>query len=143
MIRPAYSVRRADWFGDGDALRGIRTQVFILEQSIPPEEEWDALDPACLHVLALDVQSKPVGTGRLTPDGQIGRMAVLKDWRGRGVGTAILEFLVREARGCGLTDCRLNAQTHALGFYARRGFKTYGEGFMEGGIPHRSMRRRL
>lgn len=143
MTPPAFSLRRVEWNDEADALRGIRTEVFILEQSIPPEDEWDNLDPACLHVLALDAAGDPVGTGRLTPDGRIGRMAVLKGWRGRGVGTAILESLVCEARERALPECRLNAQTHALGFYARRGFESYGEEFLEGGIPHRGMRRRL
>lgn len=138
-----FIVREAPWIDDGDALRDIRTEVFIQEQSIPPKDEWDELDPACLHVLALDQDGVPVGTGRLAPDGRIGRMAVLKRWRGKGVGTAILEFLLREARSHDLMECRLNAQSHALGFYTRRGFEPYGEEFLEGGIPHRSMRRRL
>lgn len=138
-----FIVREASWSDEGDALRGIRTEVFIQEQSIPPRNEWDALDSACLHVLAIDQDGDPVGTGRLAPDGRIGRMAVLKRWRGKGVGTAILEFLLCEARSHDLNECRLNAQTHALGFYIRRGFEPYGEEFLEGGIPHRSMRRRL
>lgn len=138
-----FMVRQAPWSEDADSLRRIRTEVFIREQAIPPEDEWDELDPACLHVLALDADGAAVGTGRLTPDGKIGRMAVLKRWRGHGVGTAILEFLLREARSHDLKECRLSAQTHALGFYARRGFEAYGEDFLEGGIPHRGMRRRL
>lgn len=138
-----FMVRQATWSDDADSLRRIRIEVFIREQSIPPEEEWDALDPACLHVLALDADGAAVGTGRLTPDGRIGRMAVLKHWRGQGVGTAILESLLREARAHDLAECRLNAQIHALGFYARRGFEPYGEEFLEGGIPHRAMCRRL
>ncbi len=138
-----FMVRQAAWGDDADSLRRIRTEVFILEQSIPPQDEWDELDPACVHVLAVDADGKPVGTGRLTPDGKIGRMAVLKRWRGQGVGTAILEFLLREAHAHDLEECRLSAQTHALGFYARRGFEAYGAEFLEGGIPHRAMRRRL
>lgn len=141
--RGAFSVHQAAWPADSAALKGIRTEVFILEQRVPEEDEWDGLDAACLHALAVDAEGAAIGTGRLAPDGKIGRMAVLKEWRGRGVGTGILEFLVAAARSRGLGECQLHAQSHALGFYAHRGFESVGEEFMEAGIPHRRMRRKL
>jgi len=101
------------------------------------------MDPLCVHVLALDADGTPIGTGRLTPDGKIGRMAVTKDWRNTGVGAALLQFLVESARQRGLPSCRLNAQSHALGFYRKHGFKAHGEEFLEAGIPHRHMQRSL
>ncbi|HLW74549.1 MAG TPA: GNAT family N-acetyltransferase [Gammaproteobacteria bacterium] len=142
-VSGTFSVRKADWELDREALRGLRRTVFIVEQRVPEDEEWDDLDPACLHTLALDRAGIPIGTGRLTPDGKIGRMAVLKEWRGTGVGSALLAFLVEDARRRGIKDCRLNAQSHALTFYARHGFEPYGEEFMEAGIPHRAMHMRL
>jgi predicted GNAT family N-acyltransferase len=142
-MNPAFRIRIADWEREHEAMRAVRSEVFILEQHIPPEEEWDELDPLCVHLLAVDSESTPVGTGRLTPDGQIGRMSVLRPSRHQGIGTALLERLLDSARERGLRECRLNAQDHAIGFYSRHGFAAYGEGFLEGGIPHRRMRRSL
>lgn len=133
-----FSVRRADWSRDLDDLRAVRTRVFIEEQKVPIELEWDEHDADCVHVLAL-AQGKPVGTGRLTPDGHIGRMAVLPEWRGHGVGARMLEALMKTARERGDRVCRLHAQTSAIGFYTRYGFRTEGGEYMEAGIPHRTM----
>lgn len=143
MRRGIFNVRQASWSTDSAALKGIRTEVFILEQKVPEADEWDSLDAACLHALAMDADGDAIGTGRLAPDGKIGRMAVLKEWRGNGVGTYILEFLVTAARGRGLGECQLHAQSHAIGFYTRQGFEAVGEEFLEAGIPHRRMRRRF
>lgn len=132
------AVRIADWSRDFAALREVRTRVFIEEQKVPEALEWDEIDAACIHALAC-AGDKPVGTGRLTPDGHIGRMAVLAEWRGRGVGASILETLIAAARSRGDRLCRLNAQTYAMGFYARYGFRPEGEEFIEAEIPHRSM----
>jgi len=139
----AFSVRSADWAAKNALLRGVRTAVFIMEQQVPEAEEWDEQDPVCLHALAMDGAGMAIGTGRLAPDGKIGRVAVLKEWRGKGVGGGILEFLVAAARRRGLQECRLHAQSHALTFYTRHGFQAVGEEFPEAGIPHRRMRRRL
>lgn len=120
----------------------IRMEVFVREQRVPAEIEMDERDASCLHALAY-VDGKAVGTGRLLPDGHIGRMAVLKASRALGVGGAILERLVEEARRRGMREVRLAAQTHALAFYARHGFVAVGEVFEEAGIPHQEMRRLL
>lgn len=124
-----------------DASR-IRLAVFVEEQRVPPEIEMDDKDAACVHALAY-AQGRAVGTGRLLPDGHIGRMAVLKENRCLGVGSAILERLVEEARRRGMQQVVLSAQTHALGFYRRHGFMAAGEVFEEAGIPHQEMRRLL
>jgi len=120
----------------------IRLAVFVEEQRVPPEIEMDDKDAACVHALAY-AQGRAVGTGRLLPDGHIGRMAVLKESRSLGVGGAILERLVEEARRRGMKQVVLSAQTHALGFYRRHGFSEEGEVFEEAGIPHQEMRRVL
>jgi predicted GNAT family N-acyltransferase len=138
-----FTVRRADWERDRESLRRVRTAVFVDEQSVPPALEWDGLDDDCLHVLAEDSRGAPIGTGRLLSDGHIGRMAVLAAWRGRGVGGAILRELLRCAAGQGLTEVVLNAQTHAMGFYARYGFSAEGAAFLDAGIEHKRMRRPL
>lgn len=138
-----FVVRAADWVADGAVLRAIRTEVFVAEQRVPAELEWDADDERARHVLALTADGGPVGTGRLLADGRIGRMAVLRPWRGKGAGGALLAELLRIARATGLDDLALHAQVHAIGFYARYGFEPEGETFLEAGIPHRAMRRRL
>lgn len=136
---PAFIVRPAGWHTSRHALHAVRRTVFIEEQHVPEALEWDDDDEQSRHVLALSVHGEPIGTGRLLPDGHIGRMAVLREWRGMGVGSAILRALLDLARQDGLHAIRLNAQTHALDFYTRHGFIVVGDEFMEAGIPHREM----
>lgn len=124
-------------------LRAIRETVFVQEQNVPIEEEWDALDPSCVHVIARALDGTPIGTGRLTPEHKIGRMAVLPEWRGKGVGDALLLALIHEAQQRGWREVALNAQASAVDFYLRHGFVPYGERFHEAGIEHQSMRRAL
>ena len=109
---------------------------------VPPEIEMDDMDAASVHALAF-VDGTAVGTGRLLPDGHIGRMAVLRGARARGVGGAILERLVEEARRRGFREAVLSAQTHALAFYRKHGFAAVGEVYEEAGIAHQEMRRTL
>lgn len=143
MAEPSFVVRPVNWQAHRDKLNAVRRAVFVKEQGVPEALEWDGLDERSYHVLALSAEGRPIGTGRLLPDGRIGRMAVLKRWRGRGVGSAILKLLLDLARKEGHTTVRLHAQTHALGFYAKYGFQAVGEEFMEAGIPHRAMVIRL
>jgi predicted GNAT family N-acyltransferase len=110
---------------------------------VPAEIEIDAQDPLSLHALALDASGTAVATGRLLPDGHIGRMAVLPSARGSGVGTAVLRALMEAARARGDREVVLSAQTHAVPFYARIGFATEGEVYDDAGIPHIDMRRAL
>lgn len=142
-LHTGFSLRAAAWRDDHALLQRVRRDVFILEQQVPEAMEWDEFDGPSLHVLALNAGRDPVGTARLLPDGHVGRMAVLKAWRGRGVGMAMLDFLIGAARARRYPVLRLNAQTHALGFYTRRGFQAEGGEFMEAGIPHRAMLLRL
>ena len=121
----------------------IRFTVFVEEQRVPVEIEWDDQDETSVHAVAYAPSGEAVATGRLLPDGHIGRMAVLKEWRGKGVGGAILERLVRVARERGDREIELFAQTHALEFYRRHGFVERGEIFEEAGIPHQAMRKEL
>ncbi len=143
MINNEFSVEPATWPADMAELRAVRTEVFVLEQEVPEDEEWDEFDAHSQHVIARDDKGKPVGTGRLTPKGTIGRMAVLRDWRGKGVGEAMLRVLLEIARDRHFSNIEIHAQTHALGFYERAGFVPYGEEFDECGIAHRHMRMEL
>ena len=139
---PRFTVRPADWPRDAAAVRTVRQAVFVVEQKVPPELEWDGNDAQCMHVLA-EVDGVPVGTGRLLPDGHIGRMAVLRPWRGQGVGSAMLAMLLELAQARGHTQAILHSQSHALDFYMRAGFRVTGDEFIEAGIPHRRMLKTL
>ncbi|MEN8174182.1 MAG: GNAT family N-acetyltransferase [Pseudomonadota bacterium] len=138
-----FRIRLADWQADREALAQIRVQVFIREQGVPTELELDGRDDAAVHALAVDEQGKPVGTARLLPEGQVGRMAVLPGYRGQGIGSALLGRLIEEAlrQGCGRLF--LNAQVQVQGLYRRFGFRPVGDIFMEAGIPHQRMERAL
>lgn len=152
---PAFSTVDIDDFrvttGGWDELRllaqPLREAVFVQEQGVPPELEMDGNDAVCRHVVALDAAGAPIGTGRLLPDGHIGRMAVGATWRGFGVGRALLHALIEAARTMSGDTIQpallLNAQTHATGFYERFGFVIDGPEFMEAGIPHCQMRRQM
>ncbi|MFV2056623.1 MAG: GNAT family N-acetyltransferase [Thiohalomonadales bacterium] len=127
----------ADWKTQHTILSEIRRTVFIEEQQVPEELEWDELDPSCLHVLALDSHSDiPVGTGRLSTDGKIGRMAVIKQYRRRGIGCEILKKLIELAIANGSQQVYLHAQLQALPFYQTFEFVIEGKTFMEAGISH-------
>lgn len=136
MIR----VDKADWQKDNTTIRHIRYLVFVEEQKVPLELDFDGRDPACIHVLAYDEKGQAVGTGRLQSNGRIGRMAVLREVRGKGVGTAMLNRLQEFAREAGHAEVFLDAQESALPFYRKNGFVPEGESFLDAGIPHRRMR---
>lgn len=120
----------------------IRFAVFVVEQGVPLEIELDEHDAECVHALAFD-GAAAVGTGRLLPDGHLGRMAVLREFRGRGVGSAILAKLIEAAAQRGDREVLLSAQVHALDFYRAHGFSAEGEVYQDAGIAHQTMRRAL
>ena len=134
-INDPIQIRMANWREEGAALQAVRDIVFIQEQQVPVELEWDGLDADCIHMLAFSGE-KPIGTARLLLNGHIGRMAVLKNWRNQGVGSAMLQRLLDEIRNRGIQYAVLNAQIAAADFYRRIGFQTEGEEFMDAGIPH-------
>jgi predicted GNAT family N-acyltransferase len=137
------TLRAATWAHDRALLEHVRRAVFIEEQGITGRDEWDESDPLCWHVLAIASNRDAVGTGRLDPAGKIGRVAVLPQYRGTGVGAAIVGHLVGLAGTHGLAAVYLYAQSSALGFYERLGFQADGPEFDEVGIPHRRMRQRI
>lgn len=134
-----FGVEAGSWNELGESARQVRETVFVAEQRVPRDLEMDEHDTVSRHVVARDAEGGAIGTGRLLPDGHIGRMAVLVDWRGKGVGRALLERLLEEAAGQNLRHLALHAQTQASGFYRRFGFVEEGPEFIEAGIPHRTM----
>jgi predicted GNAT family N-acyltransferase len=143
MSDPLIRIDVLPWERAREAASRIRFEVFVREQRVPQEIELDEHDAVSLHALALDDRAGPVGTGRLLPDGHIGRMAVLRAWRGKGVGSALLARLVELARERGDAEVVLSAQVHAEAFYRAKGFRPEGAIYEEAGIPHLTMRRRL
>lgn len=156
MSTHAYVVRVAEDPADREACFAVRKEVFVREQGVPEDIEYDAYDAVAVHVLAMREDGMPLGTGRLLYGeaaaakvggdltvGSLGRLAVAKEARGLGVGMALVRAIEDAARARGLAAVDLHAQTHALGFYERLGYEAYGPEYPEAGIPHRAMRRAL
>jgi len=132
-------IKKTSWDENSEPLSSVRRKVFIEEQQVPEALEWDEFDPVSIHILVTDDNDTPVATGRMKTDGHIGRMAVLKEHRNQGVGTAILQQLINYAIQQDLKKVYLHAQVSALTFYEKQGFKVYSDEFMDAGIPHKSM----
>ncbi|WP_374361277.1 GNAT family N-acetyltransferase [Pseudoduganella danionis] len=133
------SVTVGDWPSLKEQAQAIRMEVFVQEQNVPAELEMDQMDAVCIHAIAYDGAGVAVGTGRLLPDGHIGRMAVRKNARGSGVGGQLLQALMARAHARGDRVLALSAQTHAAPFYQRHGFVIEGDEFFEAGIAHINM----
>ncbi|MGW2522255.1 GNAT family N-acetyltransferase [Streptomyces sp. NPDC001617] len=156
MMTHAYDVRVAEDPADLETCFAVRKEVFVGEQGVPEDLEYDEYDAVAVHVLAVRDDGVPLGTGRLLYGeaaaakvdgdlsvGSLGRLAVAKEARGLGVGVALVRAIEDAARARGLSAVDLHAQTHALGFYERLGYEAYGPEYPEAGIPHRAMRRAL
>ena len=139
----AFQLTQGAWQINQSALTAVRCAVFVDEQGVPESLELDDHDAGSHHILVCDHDGKPIGAGRIKPDGQIGRMAVLKAWRGQGVGNAILAALLEHARLQGHTCVFLLAQENAVSFYQQSGFVAHGENFEVAGIQHRRMEKSL
>lgn len=138
-----FRIREASWPADRMALETVRNEVFVREQNVPRHLEFDGLDTSALHWLALTHEEAPAGTLRLLPTGQIGRMAVLRPYRGHGIGSRLLHHAIAAAEAHGWDEVWLNAQYARRGFYARHGFIVISDVFQDAGIPHQRMLRRL
>ena len=148
-------IRVAVSAADLETVHAIRREVFIVEQNVPEDEEWDDLDPTSLHLLAFGADGTALGTGRLIHGEQalkitgrdgtvlLGRLAVRAAARGTGLGAALVRAIEDEGRAHGAVELELHAQTHALGFYERLGYVAEGPEYLDGGIPHRTMTRSL
>lgn len=131
-------IKTASWQQDKETLQCIRKKVFIEEQHIPKELEWDEDDDRATHFL-VSIEGEPIATARLKGDGQIGRMAVLHDFRHSNIGSQLLIFILKTAQSRSIRPVFLNAQIQVIGFYKKHGFKEEGVTFMDANIPHRRM----
>jgi predicted GNAT family N-acyltransferase len=138
-----FTVSLVNWHDGEPLLRAVREAVFVREQSVPEELEWDGMDDGSRHALALSLNGEAIGCGRIMPNGHIGRIAVLPQWRNMRVGTAIMEALLDEAHARGYKQVDVHAQTQAVPFYHIFGFVEYGKEFMDAGMPHRKMKLKL
>ncbi len=136
-------VRTGNWDELGATARALREEVFVVEQKIPANLEWDAADAGAVHAVAFNRFDLPLATGRLIlqheAPARIGRMATSRLVRNSGVGRQVLDALIAAARSRGVRELMLHAQTSAQNFYARAGFSPHGEVFQEAGIPHIEM----
>jgi len=139
----AVRVQLMSWHEAQPVAAPIRFAIFVDEQNVPAGIELDDMDEKSLHAVAFDEAGKAIGTGRLLPEGKIGRMAVVREWRRRGVGADLLEALLDEARRRGLAEVTLSAQLQAAEFYRAHGFVAEGKVYEEAGILHQAMRRSL
>ncbi len=146
----SYTVRLLPWASiESNILKSIRFQVFVEEQKVPEEMELDDIDDVAVHALAETADGRPCGTARLFADpgdpmrGHIGRMAVLKEFRGSGCGRALMSALLKEARRTGYSTVVLSAQCHAIPFYQKFQFTPVGGIYDDAGIDHQLMVLRL
>lgn len=135
-------IKIADFEQNFSEIEAIRTSVFIKEQKVPVELEWDEFDNDSTHILAY-YDNKPVATARLLKDGHIGRMAVLKAYRNRNIGKNMLKYLLELAEKRALENIELSAQDHAVEFYKKLGFTVISDVYMDAGIPHYTMRKTI
>lgn len=135
----AIQITEVDWNSAKKLLSAIRTEVFIEEQHVPVELEWDDLDPLAKHLLALDSSGNAVGCARIIAPGSIGRMAVKANLRRKGIGKALLNAAISVCNKYGWTKICLSAQIHAIPFYEKSGFIVTSEIYMDASIPHRDM----
>jgi len=141
LNRSPLVVRQANWNRDSGLLQKIRFNVFVLEQGVKEETEWDGLDESSWHWLALKQGEEAIGTARLLQTGQIGRMAVIQSHRSRGIGSALLQSVLANAPELGFKSVFLHSQEHAIGFYKKFGFSGLGEKFLEADIIHIKMKK--
>jgi predicted GNAT family N-acyltransferase len=134
-----FNIRVANWTDDKEDLAGIRRSVFIDEQKVPEELEWDEHDLPSIHFLVTTSEDKPIASARLKPDGQIGRMAVLREFRNQGIGQKLLQYVLQHAACQKLDRLYLHAQIDAVPFYEKQGFNAHGDVFYEANIAHRAM----
>ncbi len=133
------TIQQVTWPAAESELRAVRTPVFIEEQFVTPEFEWDDIDASAVHLLAT-YENQPIACLRIIHYQKIGRMAVIKQWRGVGLGAALLQKAISFCKECGSKSIYLSAQTHAINFYQKAGFKQISDEYCDVNIPHVDMR---
>lgn len=140
-LQDSLKIEKVSWQTHAQPLMAVREAVFIVEQQIPVALEWDGADETAQHLLAVSATGEAVGCARLLGDGSVGRMAVIKAWRGFGVGAALLNVAIAHYQQQGMRIVKLSAQVHAIGFYEKFGFKVCSDPYLDAGILHRDMQR--
>jgi len=135
-----FDIAIVNWFEKQAEITSVRRAVFVEEQNVPESIDFDGSDTDFIHVLATDKNGRPVGTARINHKGRIGRMAVLKSYRRRGIGRKMIQALMNYGRKNSITDFHLSSQLTAAGFYKKMGFKPFGKQFLEAGIKHINMK---
>jgi len=134
-------VEIAKWIDDHTQLKNIREQVFIQEQKVTPQLEWDGMDEKAIHFLVFN-DNAAIGCARaivIKDHMQLGRMAVLKEYRGQGIGSALIEKAMTTAKLNQLSAIYISAQCHAIDFYKKFGFEVTSDIYLDAEIPHRDM----
>ncbi|PPC81735.1 MAG: GNAT family N-acetyltransferase [Methylotenera sp.] len=140
-LQDSLKIEKVSWQTHAQPLMAVREAVFIVEQQVPVALEWDGADETAQHLLAVSATGEAVGCARLLGDGSVGRMAVIKAWRGFGVGAALLNVAIAHYQQQGMRIVKLSAQVHAIGFYEKFGFKVCSDPYLDAGILHRDMQR--
>ena len=134
-----FHVATVDFNAALEPIKTVRHAVFVVEQKVDESLEWDGSDVGCTHVLAISADGHPNATGRISNEGIIGRMAVLKAWRGQSVGRAVLAKLIEIASEKKMTRLKLSSQLHAIPFYQKQGFRQHGDIYLDANIQHQTM----
>ena len=134
-----FTIRAGRWDELQNDAKLIREQVFIQEQQIAVEDEWDAEDAVSVHFVVYD-QDQPIATARLLQNNSVGRVAVLKSHRGVGIGKLLMQQIIQQAKHEQRKFLKLSSQVYAMQFYTGLGFKVEGEQYLDCGIPHIDMR---
>jgi predicted GNAT family N-acyltransferase len=142
-LKQEFYIKQVSWSTHEAALRTIRTQVFIQEQQVPESMEWDHFDASARHLIGYDTQHHVIACARILDDGSIGRMAVVKEKRGQGIGYALLDKAIALCQACGVKQATLSAQTHAIPFYEKAGFTVSSEPYLDANIWHVDMQRNI
>ena len=141
--RSSFTIKTGNWESIGLFAKPVRLAVFVAEQGVHSSLEIDQLDHIYRHFIVVDAEQKPIATARMSDDGKFGRMAVLKPYRGQGVGRLLLEAVYQQAISMDIHSLYCHAQTDATGFHQKNGFLTQGEAFEEAGISHIKMHKKL
>ena len=135
-----YQVNVVDWKQAKQQLKSVREKVFVYERRIPYNVEFDRHDRKAYHVLVIEQGTKePIATGRITSQGEISRVCVLRSKRKSPVGKEVIDALLNIARNNDLSEVYINSSLDAVGYFARHGFETTGSVFMEAGMPRQRM----
>ena len=138
MPSDSIKIFETTWNQSSKEISEVRYNVFVIEQSVPSEIEMDGKDSDCIHFLALE-KSKPIGAARLQKYGKIERVSVLREYRSKGTGTAIMKRVIETAKNLNVEKIYLHSQMDSKIFYQRLGFIELGQIFFEANIPHIEM----